>query len=74
MKFIKKKIIKNKDGLFFVTDKAEKHEVSEDYEKDLRDSFFLKSNECFIDIGSHIGKYTIMIGNKYLANLKGVFK
>jgi FkbM family methyltransferase len=55
--------IKNKDGLFFCGQSFTSCKaVSTFYEKNLRRYFDIREG-VFIDVGSHIGKYSIRIGN-----------
>lgn len=62
--FISNVLLKNKDGTFYCRKRSwDFWHVREDYEKEIRKQFNIK-NGIFIDIGAHVGKYTIMIGRK----------
>ena len=39
------------------------HIVMDEYEKDIRKYFDLKEG-IFVDVGAHVGKYSVMVGNK----------
>lgn len=57
-------LIKNKDGIFYCANGWKNaHVVNTEFEKKLRKYFNFKKG-VFIDIGAHIGKYTIMMGRK----------
>jgi len=57
--------IKNQDGIFFCGKRYENlWAVIEFYEEKLRPIFKNFKEGVFIDIGSHIGKYTIMVANQ----------
>lgn len=56
--------IRNYDGLFLCRDNVDLDVVSEDFERGIRSYFKEFKKGVFIDIGSNIGKYTVMIGNQ----------
>ena len=57
-------ILQNRDGVFYCRKKTEDVElINPSYEGELRKFFDLKRG-IFVDVGAHIGKYTIMVGNK----------
>ncbi|MBI2084145.1 MAG: FkbM family methyltransferase [Candidatus Aenigmarchaeota archaeon] len=55
-------VIKNSDGTFYCRDNVDMDIVSERFESDLRRYFKGFKRGTFIDVGSNIGKYTVMIG------------
>ncbi|MCS7123069.1 MAG: FkbM family methyltransferase [Candidatus Aenigmarchaeota archaeon] len=57
-------IVRNKDGVYFCRKRS--HDIwysREDYEEEIR-NYFQIDNGVFIDIGAHIGKYTILVGRR----------
>jgi len=57
-------IVHNEDGIFYCRRKTcDITIISSLIERDLRD-FFMLGKGIFIDVGAHIGKYTIMVGRK----------
>lgn len=57
--------VKNTDGIFFCKNIKQFFMYSITREYKLRDYLKLNKNGIFIDAGANIGKYSILIGNKY---------
>ena len=64
--FNKDYIIKNSDGKFLIQAKSGNDYIISTYQETHFRSFFLKIQEwkIFLDIGSHIGKWSILLANK----------
>jgi len=59
-------IVKNEDGVFYCRRGTEDiYIIDPEFEKPLRSYFDLKKG-VFLDVGAHIGKYTIMVGRKLI--------
>ncbi len=56
--------VKNSDGIFVTRGKSDVDIVSENFEKPLRDIFKSFDQGTFVDVGSNIGKYSIMISKQ----------
>jgi FkbM family methyltransferase len=60
-------IIKNEDGIFYCKKKTDHFNiVAPDWEPEIRKYFNLKTG-IFVDVGAHIGKYSVMVGRKLQA-------
>lgn len=62
--FIYSGFVQNEDGVFNVRNKSDRLYVSPEYEKDLRSYFFKFKQGTFIDVGAHIGKWSVAMGNR----------
>jgi len=60
----KKFTVKNSDGLFICRDNVDHDVISESFEAGIRKYFKGVQKGVFVDVGSNIGKYTVMIGNQ----------
>lgn len=57
-------IVENEDGIFYCRKKVHDYSfIQPSWEKELREYMNLKEG-IFIDVGAHIGKYTVMLGRR----------
>lgn len=57
--------VKNEDGIFYCRKGSSDHEiVAPRYESRLREFFDLNGG-IFVDVGAHIGKYTVMVARRF---------